>query len=60
MEGERTVMVWGHPQKITVHQRSKSVWVAVGEYMGHHIETKGRSAGSAVGFWADAAKYKGN
>jgi hypothetical protein len=32
-ELSRVVSVWGKPQKIWVYRKSKSVWVAVGEYM---------------------------
>lgn len=57
---ERTVQVWGRSQTVSVHQKSKSVWIAVGDYMSQRIECKGRSAGSALALWADAAKYRGN
>lgn len=57
---EHTVMVWDKPHKVTVHQNSKSVWVAVGEYMGETLETKGRSQSQALSAWREAARYKGN
>ena len=57
---EHTVEVWGKPHKVTVHQKSKSVWVASGEYMGKHIEVKDRSASTAIAQWKEAARYKGN
>lgn len=60
MEREITVEVWGKREPVTVYQRSKSVWVAVGQYMGHHIEVTSRSAGSAAKLWADAARYRTN
>ena len=56
---ERTVRVWSEDVEVSVYQKSKSVWVAVGTYMGHHIETKGRSANSALSLWRDAARCKG-
>jgi hypothetical protein len=56
----RTVLVWDKPYEITVHQKSKSVWIAVGEYMGRRIETKGSSESAAVTHWREAARYKGN
>ena len=31
---KRTVTVWDKTYEITVNQKSKSVWVAVGDYMG--------------------------
>jgi hypothetical protein len=58
--GEHTVTVWGNPEKVEVYQKSKSVWIAVGDYMGQRIEVKGRSQGSALSLWKDAARYRGN
>jgi len=57
---ERMVQVWNEDVEVSVYQKSKSVWVAVGTYLGHHIEVKGRSASSALALWRDAARYKGN
>jgi hypothetical protein len=54
------VKVWEKPCEITVHQKSKTVWIAVGEYMGDRIETKGSSQSSAAAHWREAARYKGN
>ena len=56
---ERTVQVWGRPYAVSVHQKSKYVWIAVGDYVGQRIECKDHSAGSAIARWADAAKYRG-
>jgi hypothetical protein len=36
-----TVQVWGKPHEISVYQKSKSVWIAVGTYMDEQIEVKG-------------------
>jgi hypothetical protein len=55
-----TVDVWGSPHEVSTHQKSKSVWIARGEYMGEQIETKGRTASTAVARWREAARYKGN
>lgn len=57
---ERRVMVWGQPHVIEVYRTSKSVWVAVGEYMGQRIEVKGRSDSQAASAWREAARYRGN
>ena len=57
---KQTVRVWDELQEITVYQKSKSVWVAAGEYMGERIETKASSASAAAKHWQDAARYKGN
>ena len=55
-----TVTVWDRQYEISVYQKSKSVWVAVGTYEGQHIEVKGRSQSQAVSSWREAARYKGN
>jgi hypothetical protein len=55
-----TVEVWGEPQMISVYQKSKSVWIAIGNYMGDHLEAQGRSEPTAVKRWREAARYKGN
>jgi hypothetical protein len=62
MEGEleRTVRVWGNTYTVRVHQKSKSVWIAVGDYRGERIEGKGTSLTSAVADWSRTATYRGN
>ena len=57
---KHTVLVWGKPQEISVYQKSKSVWIAVGAYMGERVETKGASETAAVKHWREAARYRGN
>lgn len=57
---ERTVKVWDQDVKISVYQKSRTVWIAVGKYLGDRIEVNGRSANSAVVLWVNAARYKGN
>lgn len=57
---KRTVNVWGKPHEISVHRESKTVWIAVGEYMGERLEVKGRTESQATNGWRDAARYKGN
>ena len=56
MAKQHDVNVWGKPHTVTVSQRSKSVWIAVGEYNGQHIETKGVSEASALKRWREAAE----
>ncbi len=56
---ETTVKVWNTDVKVSVHQSSKTVWVAVGEYMGERIEVKGRTQTQALGQWREAARYRG-
>lgn len=54
------VVVWGKPYEISVYQRSKSVWIATGDYMGQTLEVKGASETTAARRWQEAATYKGN
>jgi hypothetical protein len=54
------VQVWDKPYEIIVEQKSKSVWIASGEYMGNYLQVKGSSSSAAAKHWAEAARYKGN
>jgi hypothetical protein len=58
--GERSVTVWGKSYEVSIVRESKTVYRAVGTYEGEHIDVKGRSEGSALGLWRDAAQYRGN
>jgi len=60
MTTRTTVLVWNQPYEISVYQKSKTVWIAVGEYMGKHVETKGATQSAAISHWREAARYKGN
>lgn len=57
---EHTVKVWDKPHEVSVYQKSKSVWIAVGTYMGQRLEVKGRTQSQALSAWREAARYKGN
>ena len=57
---ERTVYVYAIPHKVAVARKSKSVWEAVGDYMGETIRVKGSSVDIAAKYWADAARSRGN
>ena len=57
---QHVVKVWGKPYTIEVHQNSKTVWVAVGDYMGEIREVKGGSANDAISQWKEWARYNGN
>ena len=59
-ERDHKVTVWGQQYTVTVYQKSKSVWVAVGDYMGKPFEIKARSAGAAVDAWKLEAEYEGD
>jgi hypothetical protein len=56
---KRHVKVWDEEQEITVYQKSKSVWVAYGVYMGKSIEVTARSDTSAINRWRETARYRG-
>jgi hypothetical protein len=45
--------------KLETYQRSKSVWIAVGDYMGERLEAKDRSESTAIKRWVEAARYRG-
>ncbi len=57
---EHRVEVWGKSYTVTTYQKSKTVWIAVGEYMGKRIEVKDRSEATAIKWWREAARFKGN
>lgn len=55
------VVVWEgeEPIEVSITQKSKSVWIARGAYMGKDLEVKGSSSRSALAHWYDAAHYRG-
>lgn len=57
---KRIVTVWSDRVEIDVDQKSKSVWIASGEYNGKYYEVKRQTPGAAASGWADAAKYGSN
>lgn len=59
-EREVSVLVWGEAVKVSVYQKSKSVWVASGDYMGESITVQNGSSRSAVTLWRSTAEYRGN
>ena len=54
------VKIWGSVCDVETYQKTKSTWVAVGTYMGQHLETKDRTESTALKRWCEAAKYRGN
>jgi hypothetical protein len=56
---ERTVHVWAIPHVITLSQKSETVWVAVGDYMGERIDVEGSSA-DVTAKWVEAARLRDN
>jgi hypothetical protein len=58
---EPTVHIGNEPHVVSVHQQSKTVWIAVGYYMRKRIEVKGRTQLDAVAQWRKkATRYKWN
>jgi Zn-finger nucleic acid-binding protein len=57
---KKRVVVWGEQVEVDVYQRSKTVWIARGEYNGKSYEGKASTPGAAAKAWADAAKYHSN
>jgi hypothetical protein len=55
-----SVMVHGERYDVTTHHKSKSVWIASGEYMGERKSTQDQSEGAAIRCWREWAEYKGN
>ena len=55
---ERAVSVWGRLQNIIVSQKSKTVWVATGKYMGEDHQSQGPTADTAAKRWQQWATYK--
>ncbi|HZZ23332.1 MAG TPA: hypothetical protein VFE60_12495 [Roseiarcus sp.] len=49
-------------QRVVVefYHRSKTVWIARGDYKGKSYEDKASTPGAAAKAWADAAKYHSN
>ncbi len=59
MPVHHTVEVWGKSYTVFTRftrQKSKSVWIAVGKYMGEPIEVKDRSEATAIKRWREAAR----
>ena len=57
---ERSVAVRGRLLKISVYQKSTTVWVATGKYMEEDHQSEGPTANSAAKRWQQWATYKGN
>jgi hypothetical protein len=58
--GEREHKVWvgGESHSVTVFQKSKTAWEAVGDYMEETIRVQDRTAGAAIKRWRGVATYK--
>ena len=53
---ERTIDICGRAYEIQVYCLAKRFWVAVGEYLGEQLRTRGSTAGKAVTAWRKAAE----
>lgn len=57
--GKIVVNVWDKRYEVSYYQKSKSVWIATGEYMGVSHSTKDATKGAAIKRWQEWARYKG-
>jgi hypothetical protein len=57
---KHTVLVWDKPEEVSAYQKSKTVWIASGQYMGKIIVEKGTSEAAAIMHWRKTAEYRGN
>lgn len=57
---ERTVLLYDTPCTIAIFHPTKTVWVAVGDYIGKRVKVKGSSANVAAKRWVEAARFRGN
>jgi hypothetical protein len=55
---ERVIDVGGQACRIQVYRLARSIWVAVGEYLGEQLRTRGNSAGNAAIAWRRAAEFR--
>ena len=47
----KMIDVLGKPQAVNIQRTYKTVWIAVGEYMGKRIEVRERSENQALAAW---------
>jgi hypothetical protein len=55
---ERTIDVGGQACTIQVYRFAKKIWIAVGEYLGEQLRTRGDNAAQAAMAWRRAAEFK--
>jgi hypothetical protein len=53
------VKVWSETVEVETYQKSKSVWIASGTYLGETFQLKDRSSTAAAAAWRKAAEYRG-
>jgi hypothetical protein len=54
-----TVYVGEQPNDVDLHQKSESIWIASGEYMGEQTEGEGSSPAAAVKRWMEMVHERG-
>ncbi len=59
---KESVTVWEGDALVEIDliQRSETVWVASGKYLGNFHEVEGKTKGQAKRKWIDAAHYHSN
>ncbi|MGB7783064.1 MAG: hypothetical protein WCF86_16365, partial [Pseudolabrys sp.] len=55
---ERIIEVSGCACRIQVYQAARNLWIAVGEYLGEHLRTRGSSPARAASAWRKAAEFR--
>ncbi len=55
---ERTIVVGGQACTIQVYRFARRIWIAVGEYLGEQLRTRGDNAEQAAKAWRRAAEFK--
>lgn len=55
---ELSIDIHGQRCTIQVYLMAKTVWLAVGEYIGERVRTRGTTALNAVEAWRKAAELK--
>jgi len=55
---EQSIDIRGQRCTIEVYQLGKTVWLAVGEFVGKRVRTTGPTASKAAGAWRRAAELK--
>jgi hypothetical protein len=55
---EHKVQVLGKSYIVAIRRKSKTVWIATGQYMGQAIEARGRNEDLAASAWRSASSYR--
>ena len=55
---ERKIDVEGQTYTIQVYRFAQSIWIAVGEYLGEQLRTRGANAEQAAKAWRRAAEFR--